>query len=189
MDEDYNIGLKYKVPVNFTSLEEDILRGRIHSLGIFTPEQTDITQAGIIAKTVDGNDVHFGHTSFYYHFKSQLVATELLYAMKSALELAKKLEGQTLSFNPNKLSLYLGVFKGKEDFERGVGSVSKALQERLFGGGSIGYIESSNDFGVLLGIEEETQKILGVKKLEFEGTAKPAASLDELLARIERNKP
>ena len=141
----------------------------------------------MFATTHVDENIRFTELSFYYHFMGQLTEQSLLSSLKSTIELARKLQGRQLCFNPNLISLNLGGFNGEAAFENEVGSIGSGLQNRLYGGGSIGYTQASNDFILYLGLEQEIgqkQGVMEVKKIELEGTAQPANSLDELLARI-----
>ena len=61
---------------------------------------------------------------------------------------------------------------------------AEELQKKLYGGGDIAYFETTGDFSIFFGVVTEFNKeyINGIIKLE--GTAKPAKSLDELLAKL-----
>ena len=87
------------------------------------------------------------------------------------------------------LSVYAGFFKNEPTFEEDFGHTAGNLQIGLYNGGCVGYSQSSNDFNLYLGADKEigeTQGMQEVKRIQFPGIARPAASLDELLDRIKQ---
>ncbi len=190
----YAVNLELKYPVDFGRLGAEFRDGGICQSALFINEGLTVTPRDIYAITHSRALVIFYPRHFLYFFDESLEEGTILNAIKSSLELSKKLEemrlrGTALKFNPNSISLGLGTFDNEDVFVGAFGPIARDLQKMLYRGGNVGYAESSNDFRVRFGTDEEIGKkvpSLEFKKMQFEGTAQPANSLDELLVRIEQ---
>lgn len=127
----------------------------IHSLDLF--KQEDIERLGdhLFATAIDESEISITPDSFSYFVRGTLEEQSMLIRIKSAIELARKLESRQLSFNPNLLRMGLGKFDGEDDFERTMGQIAGNLQKILYGGSNVAHVSSSDDFVLYLGTEDE----------------------------------
>lgn len=191
MIREYTVGLKLKESIKLDELETWFNKGYIFLKGLFIPEETIIYGSGLYAKT-KANGYHTKFTSDSFNLSPGLNLEELD-AIKLTIELARELEFQDLWFNPNFIDLYIGRCDSKGMFRRVFRPVADNLQKRLYGGGTVGYYQSSNDYTLYVGTEEEIYKMavgrIGgtqIKRFRFEGTAQPASSLDQLLEKLQK---
>lgn len=187
MEKDYSVGIKSIGQINLDGLAHEFESGSFHD--IFKPTENFLGGNNLLITTDSGEEFRVTYRGFRYAFANPLEQQNIFNAIKSALDAAKILANFPLTFNTNLLSLYVGHFAGEETFEREFGTIAGNLQRRLYRGGDVGYAQSSNDYNIFLGTEQEIGKkqgILKIKKIEVEGTAQPANSLDELLGRLEQ---
>ena len=187
MEGNYRIGLRVIKTLDLGRLATEFRGGYIKELGLFVPEELFVGGSYLLSKTRDGKPIMISPWIFSYFYDGQLETQVILANVRSALGVAKKLESNILSFNQDLIILYVGHFPSVSEFEAQFGERAKELQRALYFAGLVGYGESSNDFSLYLGTENEIgerQGMMRVKKIEFEGTAQPVNSLDELLARI-----
>lgn len=158
----------------------------IHSLSIFLPDKTLIGGSNLFLYTAEDICIRFTSSDFGFWYHKPIDGLE---AVKSALAMAKRLEiaqppfNPSLKFNPNYIKILVdrdaqGDVHPIEDFlPHAIG-----LQKRLYHGGDITHFEEPI---VFLGTENLI-KNPRVLIAHVEGTAQPASSLDELLARLEQ---
>ncbi|MBI2541462.1 hypothetical protein HYV80_02020 [Candidatus Woesearchaeota archaeon] len=188
MERKYTVRIGSMNMIDLDRLRDEFQSGSFHDT--FKPTEVFLGGSNLFIVTDTGDEIRARYQSIGYAFVGPLEQQNMLNAVKSALGVAKILTAFPISFNPNLLSLYLGHFSGGDaEFEKEMRPIAIALQKRLYGGGGIGYTQSSNDFSLDLGTEQEIgekQGILKVKKIEVEGAAQPANSLDELLDRLKQ---
>lgn len=175
------------------------LKGYLLSLDLFSQDSKETFIAGshLFLMAKDGSLVDITYPGSEYMLSSIKIGyrepMEELEAIRHALMTAKQLElakppfDPKLTFNPNLIYLFVGAdTEGNYTVYSNFIQNAKELQARLYGGGNIAYRESSGHFHMFLGIENEFRNKGITRVIEFEGAAKPANSLDELLARLEQ---
>lgn len=178
--------LKESIPLD---LFGSTFRKYIESSGLVVPERTFLGGTNLIFKTSDDTTLHFRPYDFTL---TPPQAVEQIVAVKLAIEYAIKVEGIQPHFNPNLLfnrNYFLltarneeGEYVANSDFLPEAAS----LQNSLFGGGRFAYME--NQPPLFFGTEQEIAKsdFPGIVLVDNRGTAQPAASLEELLSRLEQ---
>jgi len=149
------------------------------------------SSSGDVLAYTAGGALYFVSDHVVFRPKEPLDATE---AIRFALSMAKQLEavrtGHDLSFNSNFMYLVVGADpEGRHINANDFMPEAQELQKKLYLGGDFGYNESSSFLSIYLGTKEEIKSFPGDKEIvASEGTARPADSLDELLARLNQSQ-
>lgn len=156
MEKDYSVGIKSIGQINLDGLAHEFKSGSFHD--IFKPTENFLGGRNLLITTDSGEEFWITYHGIRYAFARPLEQQNILNATKSALNVAKILADFPLTFNPNLLILYVGHFAGESVFERDFGPIARDLQRKLYGGGNVRYAQSSNDFSLFLGTEQEIGK-------------------------------
>ena len=183
---DYHVGISRYAPIDLEDFAGQFDIGRL--IDKVNPRDISLRGTNLFITTNSRSALWVTGSDFNYPFEGISEERNILDAIASALDIAVLLENQSSRFNPNQLKLTVGHFPGEEAFKKDFAPVAGKLQRTLYGRGDVSYAETSNEYIVFLGTgyEADTKADFGVRKIQFEGTARPADSLDELLRRIKQ---
>ena len=175
MQQEYKVVLPFKFEIGLDVLEDSIKKAHPPYSGLFVPTETEYIKGWLVTKTQTGQVIGFTPRRIHYTFAGELEEGVIISSIKEALELARRLDGHQIQFNPNSIIFHV-TFDFEDDFSNQFAPISRNVQKRMYDGGDITYTKSSTDFGVHFGTEQkEKYGVLKSETIKVEGTAQPAA--------------